>query len=169
MPTPAHMVSAKNRSSLRRGSLFRRGLTVFPVLTLPVLIYVMMAMFAGARSTPDVPAMTQSLAATIVQIPMISGVNWQLQAGDLLLLFALGMLAIEIAKATSSKSGSIANHAVSMGILLVCFILFLTMGAFATSTFFLLTMMVLFDVLAGAMVTIISARRDFGVGDGFAS
>ena len=105
----------------------------------------------------------------MLQIPMISGVSWRLQAGDLLLLFALGMLAIEIAKATSSKSGSIANHAVSMGILLICLVLFLTVSAFATSTFFLLTMMVLFDVLAGAMVTIISARRDFGVGDGFAS
>lgn len=169
MPTPVHMSVATNRSSLRRGSLFRRGLTVFPMLVLPILIYLLMALFSGSRADPNVPAMAGSLGSTMLQIPMISGVNWRLQAGDLLLLFALAMLAIEIAKATSSKSGSIANHAVSMGILLICFVLFLTVAAFATSTFFLLTMMVLFDVLAGAMVTIISARRDFGVGDGFAS
>lgn len=142
---------------------------MLPMLVFPIMLYILMAMFAGGRADPEVPAMARSLGTSVLQIPMISGVDWRLQAGDLLLLFALGMLAIEIAKATSSKSGSIANHAVSMGVLLVCFILFLTVAAFATSTFFLLTMMVLFDVLAGAMVTIISARRDFGVGDGFAS
>jgi hypothetical protein len=48
-------------------------------------------------------------------------------------------------------------------------ILFLSVGSFATSTFFLLTMMVVFDVLVGATVTIVSARRDFGVGDGLAN
>jgi len=169
MLTPIHATKAGRSGNLRRGSVFRRALTVFPMLLLPIVIYLLMSLFAGGRADPDVPAMARSLGTTIVQVPMISGVGWRLQAGDLLLLFALAMLAIEIAKATSSKSGSIANHAASMGILLVCFIFFLTMAAFATSTFFLLTMMVLFDVLAGAMVTIISARRDFGVGDGFAS
>ncbi len=169
MNTPIHAAAAKKSSHLRRGSLFRRGLTVFPMMVAPLLIYVIMAIFAGGRSDPDVPSIAGSLESTILSIPMISGVQWQLPAGDVLLLLALAMLAVEIAKATSSKSGSIANHAVSMGLLLICFVLFLTVAAFATSTFFLITMMVLFDVLAGAMVTIISARRDFGVGDGFAS
>ena len=169
MTTPIHAAAAKKTSHLRRGSLFRRGLTVFPMLLLPVIIYLIMAIFSGTRTDPDVPSIAASLDAIVISIPMISGVRWQLPAGDLLLLLALAMLAIEVAKATSSKSGSIANHAMSMGLLLVCFILFLTVASFATSTFFLLTMMVLFDILAGAMVTIISARRDFGVGDGFAS
>lgn len=139
------------------------------MLVLPLFIYFLMAIFSGGRSDPNIPSIVSSLDTNVLSIPMISGVTWQLPAGDLLLLLALAMLAIEVAKATSSKSGSIANHAVSMGLLLVCFILFLTVAAFTTSTFFLLTMMVLFDVLAGAMVTIVSARRDFGVGDGFAS
>jgi hypothetical protein len=34
----------------------------------------------------------------------------------------------------------------------------------ATSTFFLLTLMVLLDVLAGFIVTIVSARRDVDLG-----
>jgi len=50
---------------------------------------------------------------------------------------------------------------------LLCLIEFLALKSFATSEFFLLTMMCFLDVLAGAMVTIVSARRDFGVGDGF--
>lgn len=169
MTTPIHAVAAKKTSHLRRGSLFRRALTVFPMLILPLFIYFLMAIFSGERTDPSIPSIVTSLDANVLSIPMISGVKWQLPAGDLLLLLGLAMLAVEVAKATSSKSGSIANHAVSMGLLLVCFILFLTVAAFTTSTFFLITMMVLFDVLAGAMVTIVSARRDFGVGDGFAS
>jgi hypothetical protein len=39
--------------------------------------------------------------------------------------------------------------------------------AFATSVFFLIMMMSLLDVMAGFMVTIASARRDFGVVEGF--
>jgi hypothetical protein len=38
--------------------------------------------------------------------------------------------------------------------------------AFATSVFFLIMLMTLLDVMAGFMVTIASARRDFSVADG---
>ena len=41
---------------------------------------------------------------------------------------------------------------------------FLLAPAFATSTFFLLGVMVLLDVLAGFIVTIVSARRDIDFG-----
>ncbi|MGB2074778.1 MAG: hypothetical protein ACPHYE_06095, partial [Henriciella sp.] len=37
---------------------------------------------------------------------------------------------------------------------------------FATSVFFLITIMALLDVLAGVVVTIIAARRDFALGEG---
>jgi len=38
---------------------------------------------------------------------------------------------------------------------------------FATSAFFIIMVMTLLDVLAGVVVTIVSARRDFAVGEGF--
>ena len=59
------------------------------------------------------------------------------------------------------------NHAISMILLIACLILFLLSQNFATSTFFILTVMTLLDVLAGVVVTIVSARRDFAVGEGF--
>ena len=39
----------------------------------------------------------------------------------------------------------------------------LMFASFATGTFFIITMIVLLDALAGMVVTIVSARRDFGV------
>lgn len=167
MTRPAQ-TSAGNQL-LRRGSAARKGLAVFPLLTLPWLFYTLTAMMSGSRGASDLPAVTGALDATVFSLKMISGVTWRFELGDFLLLFSLFMLAIEIAKATSSRSVSIGNHVASMVLLLLCVILFLSMGAFATSTFFLLTMMVVFDVLVGATVTIVSARRDFGVGDGLAN
>ena len=41
---------------------------------------------------------------------------------------------------------------------------FLLLPAFATSAFFLLTTMVLLDVLAGFIVTIVASRRDIDMG-----
>jgi hypothetical protein len=42
--------------------------------------------------------------------------------------------------------------------------LFLLVGRFGTSVFFLLTMMALMDTVAGFVVTIVAARRDLAVG-----
>ena len=50
-----------------------------------------------------------------------------------------------------------------MILFIVCLIQFLLLPNFATSTFFILMSMALLDVLAGVVVTIVSARRDFGV------
>lgn len=46
--------------------------------------------------------------------------------------------------------------------MVACTILFVTTFAFTNSTFFLLTAMVFIDVIAGFVVTIVAARRDFG-------
>ncbi len=148
--------------------LIRHLLTIVPLLAFPVLIYIIMSWFAGGNHSETGPAILPALNAGFFGLPMISGVTWRLSWGDAILFLSLILLSFEIVKSTSSKSSAMVNHAASMGVLLVCLVLFLLLGNFATSTFFLLTMMVLMDVLVGVMVTIVSARRDFGVGDGFA-
>ena len=79
---------------------------------------------------------------------------------DLVLGLALVVLFVEPLKSTTSQKVAIINHSLSMILFVVCLVEFLLAPAFATSTFFLLTLMVLLDVLAGFIVTIVSARRD---------
>lgn len=146
----------------------RKVLTLFPLLIIPVLVYNLVAMFGGGGADSSVPPVLASLDAAIFRMPMLAGVKWHVSVGDAILFLGLIMLFIETVKATSTRSAAIVNHAASMFVLLFCLIEFLLLKNFATSTFFLLTMMCFLDVLAGAMVTIVSARRDFGVGDGFA-
>jgi hypothetical protein len=161
MPNPILAANSERQNRLRRNGPLRKAMTVFPLLVPPIGIYMMMALFSGDGGIQG------SLDTTVFNLSMLSGARWELRAGDLLSLFALLMLSIEIVKSTNTKSGAIANHAASMGLLLFCLIGFLVFRSFATSVFFLITMMCLLDVLAGVMVTIVSARRDFGVGDGF--
>lgn len=144
-----------------------RWLTITPFMAIPVLIYMLIAVFSPGAVEANAPAALARMDTTMFSMPMISGITWHFRLGDFILLIGLITLAIEIVKSTSTKSTSIANHAASMGLMVLCLILFLAVGRFSTSVFFFLTMMSVLDVLAGVMVSIVAARRDFGVGDGF--
>lgn len=148
------------RSGGRRLKIFS---DIFPFLAIPVLIYNLIAMTAGPSSDGGPPAMAQLVDATAITLPMISGVNLELGWGDLLIVFAVIFLFVEVIKATSTASTGIVNHMLSMFLFILCVIEFMIFESFATSTFFIITMIVLLDALAGMVVTIVSARRDFGV------
>ena len=79
--------------------------------------------------------------------------------GDLLVFASLGILFIELLKSTTSRSTAIINHSLSLILFIFCLVEFLLFQAFCSSAFFLLTAMVLLDVLAGFIVTIASTRR----------
>ena len=125
-----------------------------PLLALPVIVYNLIAFTSGADGAAA--AMTDPLFT----IHMPTGTAWLVGLGDLLLAASLVVLFVELLKSTTSRRIAIINHSLSMILFIVCLIEFLLAPVFATSTFFLITLMVLLDVLAGFIVTIVSARRD---------
>lgn len=161
----------------RKGSAMRLLFGIFPLLVIPVAIYNIMAfMFGGQPVAADEAGnlLAQQPAPILallnepaLSIPMISKVQWVLSKGDAIILISIALLFMEILKSTSTGTATIMNHAISMVLFIICLIQFLLMPNFATSTFFILTTMTLLDVLAGVVVTIVSARRDFAVGEGF--
>lgn len=135
----------------------------FPLLALVVLIY---NIVAGATLSGGFHAADASvqLAQELFVIRMTSGGVWPVSLADVLLGAGLVVLFIELLKSTTSRRVAIINHSLSMILFIVCLVEFLLFQAFATSTFFLVTLMVLLDVLAGFIVTIVSARRDVDFG-----
>jgi hypothetical protein len=129
-----------------------------PLLALPVAIYNLIALtFTGGLKAADAsPRLTQPLFS----ITMPSHVEWPVSLGDLVLTASLVVLFIELLKSTTSRTAAIINHSLSMVLFIGCLVEFLLLPAFATSTFFLLMVMVLLDVLAGFVMTIVAARRD---------
>lgn len=138
-------------------------LEIFPFLLIPVLIYnLFAAFFGGTVPGTDTPRLLAGMESAAISVTMLSNVRFSLSWGDVLLTFSIIFLFVEVIKSTRSNSPAIINHIVSMVLFILCLIEFLLFPSFATSSFFLLTMMVLVDALAGMIVTIVSARRDFG-------
>jgi hypothetical protein len=136
-----------------------------PLLALPVLFYNLIALTTmpdGLRS-----AVAQDhMARQLLQVPMPYGATWPINLGDLIIFASLLILFIELLKSTTSRRIVIINHSLSMVLFIVCLVEFLLFRAFATSAFFLLTAMVLLDVLAGFIVTIVASRRDIDFSGG---
>lgn len=136
----------------------------FPLLALPVLFYNVMAL--TLRDGFRAQYAQSQLATPLFTVPIASGAQWQVTLSDLILAGALVVLFVEMLKSTNSQKTAIVNHSLSMLLFVACLIEFLLAPAFATSTFFLLTLMVLLDVVAGFIVTIMSARKDVDFHDG---
>ncbi len=97
-------------------------------------------------------------------VPLISGDSWRITLSDLLLVLGLILLLLEVIRSTQTGSAAITNHALSMLLFVFAMIEFIVLPGFGTSTYFLIIMMTLFDVIAGFTVGIVAARRDFGGG-----
>ena len=140
-------------------------LIALPLLLIPVVIYniVVLSGMMGSNGALQADAV---LRDPLFSIPMTSGASWDVGAGDLILFMALILLFFELLKSTSSQKVAIVNHALSMVLFIVVLVEFLLIRGFATSTFFLIVVMVMLDVLAGFIVTIIAARKDLDFGGG---
>ncbi|CAN5322066.1 hypothetical protein BH09PSE1_BH09PSE1_08470 [soil metagenome] len=140
-------------------------LIALPLLMIPVILYNIVILF-GATGGGGMAQADAILRDPLFSIPMTSGANWNVGVGDLILFLSLILLFFELLKSTSSQKVAIVNHALSLIVFVVCLVEFLLIRGFATSTFFLIVTMVMLDVLAGFIVTIIAARKDLDFGGG---
>jgi hypothetical protein len=125
----------------------------FPLLLVPFAIYNIIAFI-----TPGVGWTTP-----VTTVHMMSGQDWVLTWEDLLLAFAILLLAVEIIKSTRMGMQSIVDHVLAMALFIVMLVEFLLVQRAGTSTFFLLTMIGLVDVLVGFIVSIRSSQRQVEV------
>jgi hypothetical protein len=76
----------------------------------------------------------------------------------------MGLLFIELMKATYTSSASLLDHGLSMLVFVACLIEFLLVKAAGTSVFFFIVVATLIDVMAGYTIGIRVARRDLSIG-----
>ena len=129
---------------------------VAPLLALPVVIYNLYAIIFGGGLYAQ--AVGTRLAAPLFTMTTAGGGTWPVSASDLMLTLALIVMFVELIKASASRRMSVVNHALSIFLFVICLVELLIVPACATSTFFLLSLMVLLDVLAGLIATFASAR-----------
>ena len=132
------------------------------MLLVVIIIYNVIAL---GNSVASSAGMEQTLSANVA-FTMFSGEVWHFTLGDLLIVLGLGTLFVEIAKSTRTTQTEVINHALSMLVFTGALIEFIVLKGFATSTFFLLVIMCLFDVIAGFTISIVAAKRDLGMTNG---
>jgi membrane-anchored protein YejM (alkaline phosphatase superfamily) len=125
----------------------------FPLLLVPFAIYNIIAFLM-----PGV-----SWTGTLTTVHMMSGGDWTMSAGDMLIVVAIVTLFGEMMKSTRIGIRSVVDHGLSLVLFLAMMAEFLLVRQAATSTFFLLLVISFVDVLGGFAVTLRSAQRDLTV------
>jgi hypothetical protein len=128
----------------------------FPYTVVTLVIYNIVIIFSGPETWDNV----------ILTLNLFSDVAWPLTTGMMMIVGGLVILLVEILRATTIDRRAITNHIFSIVVLLIYVIEFVVVGEADNSTFFILTLIALVDVLGGIVVTIRLATRDFSVEHG---
>jgi hypothetical protein len=125
----------------------------FPLLLIAFAIYNMVAFLMPGVSWTGV----------VSTVHMVSGADWTMSAGDILVALAILLLCGEILKSTRIGIRTVVDHALSLILFLAMLVEFLLVKQAASATFFLLLVVSFIDVLGGFAVTLRSAQRDLTV------
>jgi hypothetical protein len=125
----------------------------FPLLLVTFAIYNIIAFLM-----PGV-----SWTGTLTSVHMMSGGDWTMSLGDMLIVLAIILLFGEMMKSTRIGVRSVVDHGLSLLLFLVMMVEFLLVAQAATSTYFLLLVIGLVDVLGGFAVTLRTSQRDLTV------
>lgn len=123
-----------------------------PLMALPVLGYniLVMAILPGGRHASALAR----LGDPLLVLPAPSGGQWPISLGDLIVFLSLLVLFVELLKSAGSRPAAIINHSLSLILFIGCVVELLLFQAFASTPFFLITVMVLMDLAAGFIVTL---------------
>ena len=125
----------------------------FPLLLIPFAIYNIIAfLMPGVAWT-----------APVTTVHMMSGQDWVLTWEDILIAFSILLLAVEIMKSTRIGMRTIVDHVLAMALFVAMLVEFLLVQRAGTSTFFLLMMISLVDVMVGFIVSIRSSQRQIEI------
>ena len=128
-------------------------LAIIPLTIVPLVLFNLVAFTLG-----------EPWANELVPIPLISGAQWTVTPGDLMILLGLLMLFLEtLRSAQVANSAGIANHIISTVVLIVYIVEFIVVRQAGNSLFFILTALALFDVVAGFTIAIKTAQRDISL------
>ncbi|MBM3296548.1 MAG: hypothetical protein FJY83_03005 [Candidatus Aminicenantes bacterium] len=103
------------------------------------------------------------LEGRLFSVAMVSKDLWVFTWGHLFLVVGLVCLFIELLKATRTSVASIYDHIMSTLTFILFLLEFLFIKGAGSSVFLMLTLMSLFDVVAGFTITITAARRDIAL------
>jgi len=111
----------------------------FPLLLIPIAIYNIIAFLMPGVSFAD----------TLFKTKLISGAEWAVTFGDCLVALGVLMLLFEVLKGARPGRKYLTDHLLSLIVFGAAAAQFLMWSKFASSTYFLLTLLAMADFLSG--------------------
>jgi hypothetical protein len=124
-------------------------LIAFPLLLIPFVLYNMVAFLLNLE-----------FDTTLFSISLLSGKSMNVGIGDMLVMFGVILLYVEILKATRLSSKAIMDHVLSFVLFIVMVIEFIAVEQAATTTFLIMIALSFVDVIGGFTISIRTAQRD---------
>ncbi len=132
-----------------------RIIKFLPTFLFLLIILNIVFIFGGGTAT--------GLYSAFFSVNMPSKAVWVFTWGDFFLAIGLICLFIEVMKATRTSTREVYDHILSTLTFIVFLLEFVLVKRAGSSVFLLLTLMSLFDVIAGFSITISTARRDISL------
>ena len=133
-------------------------LAAIPLLILPVAAYAALALTWGGGFYAA--GASARMSHPLFEFSTVGGGVWPVSAADLILAVTLIVGFLELLKGLGNRRIAIVNHSLSIVLFIGCLAAMLLTPAFANSTFFLITLVVLLDLAAGFIVTLGQADAD---------
>ena len=136
---------------------FIKYFNYFPLFFIVLILYNLMA-WIGINF--------EFTAQPLFEMGLPSGASWSPTWSGIFIMLGVITLYLELIKSTQTGTGTVAEHALSMVVFILFLLEFLLVKMAGTSTFLIITLMSLLDVVAGFSITVASARRDLNLGGG---
>lgn len=131
------------------------------ILSVPLFLYILLAanvvMWSGTEQTSP-------LNIIVLELPLPSTRDIILTISDVFILSSFLALYIETFKATRTSNHVLVDHALSLLVFVICLIELLIFPRLGNTTFLVITVAALLDVIMGFTVTLSTARRDISFG-----
>lgn len=111
----------------------------FPLLLIPLAIYNIVVFLMPGVSMTD----------PLFNVPLMSGAQWPVTLGDILLSIAVLLLLLEVIRGARPGAKLVMDHLLSLVVFGAALAELLLLPKFASSTFFLLTLLALVDFVSG--------------------
>ena len=137
----------------------------------PFLIVAGAALVLLVATAMRTERLTRGRATAVALVAALAALSWTESAlaqaperrPNILIILAVLLLPLEILKATRIGVRSIVDHMLSMALFVAMLVEFLLVRQAGTSTFFIIMMVAVVDVIAGFTVTLRTAQRDMTI------
>ncbi|MEM8852802.1 MAG: hypothetical protein AAGD34_03815 [Pseudomonadota bacterium] len=137
-------------------------MSVIPFTLVPLILYVVAAMFAYEHATYAVDTLNGSLhpfwSKGLFTVDLVSGQTWALSYGDALVTLAIILMLFNLLRTASIRKTSVLSNMVMVLVLCAYVVTFLVFDFAGTSVFFLLTIIALVDTLATVSMSMVASH-----------